>query len=167
MYQIGDVIIYGAQGVCRITDITPKTVGEKRMDYYVLQPVYEAWQTIYVPANSETLLAKMRPVLSGEEIRSLIRSMPDKTPICLENEQAKKERYKQILSEGDRTELIRMIKTIYLQSQAQKQKSKKLHMEDERFMKSAEKQLYDEFAHVLHLQRDQVLPFILEQIQQE
>ena len=34
-------------------------------------------------------------------------------------------------------------------------------------MKEAEKMLYEEFAYVLNIRQDQVLPFILEQIQIE
>lgn len=31
-------------------------------------------------------------------------------------------------------------------------------------MKQAEKLLYEEFAHVLHIQRDEVLPYILHRV---
>ena len=37
-------------------------------------------------------------------------------------------------------------------------------MSDERFLKDAERLLYDEFALVLRIKPDQVLPFILKQI---
>lgn len=37
-------------------------------------------------------------------------------------------------------------------------------MSDERFLKEAEKMLYDEFALVLNIREDEVLPFIMKQI---
>ena len=37
-------------------------------------------------------------------------------------------------------------------------------MADERFLKDAEKMLYDEFALVLNIREEEVLPFIMEQI---
>ena len=61
-----------------------------------------------------------------------------------------------------------MIKTLYTRQQALLQNGKKkLRATDERFLKEAERVLHEEFAHVLNIQRDQVLPFILEQISVE
>ena len=58
-----------------------------------------------------------------------------------------------------------LLYTSYQHKREQEQKGRKLHISDERFFREAEKMLYDEFALVLHIQPDQVLPFILEQIQ--
>lgn len=44
-------------------------------------------------------------------------------------------------------------------------KGKKLYKNDEKVMKEAEKMLYEEFAHVLDIRPDQVLPFIMQQIE--
>jgi CarD family transcriptional regulator len=52
-----------------------------------------------------------------------------------------------------------------LHQQELKEKGKKLRVSDERFLKDAEKVLYDEFAHVLDIKREEVLPFIFEQIE--
>ena len=35
MFQVNDVIIYGAQGVCQITGTEEKTVGGKKKTYFV------------------------------------------------------------------------------------------------------------------------------------
>lgn len=47
------------------------------------------------------------------------------------------------------------------------QLKKRLHISDESFLKDAEKLLYEEFAHVLNITKDQVLPFIMRQIEIE
>ena len=39
-YQINDTILYGSQGVCKITGTVQKDFGGCVMDYYTLQPVY-------------------------------------------------------------------------------------------------------------------------------
>jgi CarD family transcriptional regulator len=62
-------------------------------------------------------------------------------------------------------ELIKLIKTLYFQQQSQKSKNKSLNDTDKRIMKEAEKMLYEEFAHVLNIKREQVLPFIIEQVE--
>jgi CarD family transcriptional regulator len=111
--------------------------------------------------------AKMRSILSVEEIHALIKAMPNENSIWIEDEFLRKTRYQEILADGNREELIKLVKTLYKQRQWQKNRGKRLHLIDEYFMKNAEKMLHEEFAHVLNISLDQVLPFILEQIQIE
>ena len=66
---------------------------------------------------------------------------------------------------GDRMSLIKMIKALYFHQQKQQEKGKRLRASDERFFTEAERILYDEFALVLNIEPEQVLPFIMEQVQ--
>lgn len=165
MFSVRDIVIYGIDGVCQIIDITEKEVDGQCRQYYVLKPVYDENSTLYIPVHSEKTTAKMHRVLSPEEIYALIQAMPAENSIWIDSEVVRREKYKEIIVTGNRQELIRLIKTLYLHQQAKKENGKKLHTVDERFMKDAEKILYDEFAHVLAIKREQVLPFILEQIE--
>ena len=63
--------------------------------------------------------------------------------------------------------MVRLIKSVYLHGQKLKSTGKKLHVVDERFLKEAERLLYDEFAHVLKIERSQVIPFITQQVDHE
>jgi CarD family transcriptional regulator len=158
------MVLYGAHGVCEVSGVVEKEVDGRRQDYYVLRPVYDSRTTIFLPLNDERSVKKMRRVLSPDEIYSLIRTMPDETAIWIENETERRTRYKAILAEGDRAELVRVIKALYFHQQELTAAGKKMHLADKQFMRDAEKLLYEEFAHVLNINREQVLPFILEQI---
>ena len=70
MFNVGDLIIYGGTGVCRVKDITHPDFGmpEDRL-YYILEPVYQAG-TIYAPVDNGKVY--MRPVISEEEANELI-----------------------------------------------------------------------------------------------
>ncbi|MDR3294948.1 MAG: CarD family transcriptional regulator [Clostridiales Family XIII bacterium] len=166
-YQAGDTILYGSQGVFRIAEIAEKDLNGSPVEYYVLKPIFDDRSITFVPVHSEAINAKMRRVLSVEEIYSLVKAMPDEGTIWIENEKMRRDHYGKILAHGDRTELVRLIKTLYLHRQEQRGKGKKLYMTDEKFMKTAERILYEEFAHVLNIKLDQVLPFIMEQVQVE
>ena len=161
MYRVDDLVLYSAQGVCKITDITTKKINGEVNEYYILKPVYNENAVISVPVHNEKAMAKMRKALSSDEIYRLIRTMPDKALIWIDNDNLRKEKYRNILKGSDRTELISLIKTLYLHQQ----KGRKLHNADEQIFAEAEKILYEEFAYVLHIDRDQVLPFILKQIE--
>ena len=163
-YHVQDTVLYGQSGVCRIADIAEKDVGGGLRAYYVLQPVFEESATIFVPVGNAALTAKMRRVMSEAEITALIDAMPEEDSIWIADDNARRERYKAILAGGDPSDLIRLIKTLYLRAQTQKAQNKKPRLEDERFMKQAEKLLYEEFAHVLHIRRDEVLPYILHRV---
>ena len=167
MYERGDVVLYSAHGVCRITDIANKTMAGETAEYYVLQPVYEQGSTLFLPTGNEKLTAKMRRMPSAEELQALIRSLPDEPPLWMEDENARRERYREVISDGDCRELMRLIRTLYLQRKKQQERGKHLRLSDERFLKEAERMLHDEFALVFHLDRNEVEAFIRSQIPEE
>lgn len=164
MFNVNDTILYGTHGICKITDITEQKFNGSANKYYILQPLHNASSTIYVPMDNEKLLAKMRRILSEEEIYELIKAMPDEETSWIENKNERNERFRSIMSSGNRTEIIKLIKVIYQHKEELKAIGKKLHASDEQFFKEAEKIIYDEFALVLNIRYEQVLPFIVDQI---
>ena len=166
-YPINDTVFYGSEGVCRIVDIVKRRFQGQTEEYYVLQPVYNENSTIYVPIRNEALIGKMRRILSKEEIMNIIQSLPDAQAVWYENENERRDRYRDILARGNRMEIIQMIKALYLRQKELHTKGKRLRTNDEHCFKQAEKILYDEIAHVLNIEPDQVLAFILEQIPEE
>ena len=164
MHNINDMVVYGSEGICRIADITVQDMHGGNVEYYVLKPMSGDNSTIFVPTGNERLTSRMRRILSAEEIYALIRTMDSEEADWIENENVRKQRYKEILFEGDRRAIVKMIKAVYLHGEERKRMGKKIHLCDERFLKDAEKLIYEEFAYVLHIEKDQVLPFIMEQI---
>lgn len=165
MFELNDTVLYGSEGVYRISEIKEMDFKEPAADYYVLKSLHSSTATIFVPVDNEALAAKMRRVLSPEEIYNMIRSMPEETSIWIEDESERSREYKEILLKGDHRALGKLIKTLYSHQQEQKKIGKNLHKADERFLKDAKKLLYNEFAYVLDIEPEQVLPFIQEQIE--
>lgn len=160
MLNVGEAVIYGAQGVCSITGTIQKMVGDQTYEYYVLRPVFNDNSTIFVPVNNKKLLSKMRRVLSSDEIYGIIKAMPDEDTDWIEDDSVRAEKYREIISGGDRQKLVRLIKTMYTHEKELKEKGKKLRVSDGVLFRDAEKLLYEEFAYVLKIDRDQVIPFI-------
>lgn len=166
MFKVNDVIIYGAQGVCKIVDTEEKTVGGVKKTYYVLKPVGDKGSTIFAPTDNAQVLKKMRRLLTKDEIHKLIDSMGSENAVWIENENERKELYKSILARGDHLELIKMIKAIYAHKKEREAEGKRLHMSDERFFKDAEQILYGEFQYVLELSgKDDLMTYIFQQIE--
>lgn len=168
MFQVNDVIIYGAQGVCEITGTEEKSVSGVKKNYFVLKPVNDKGSTIFVPTDNELVLKKMRRLLTKDEIHQLIDSMPKENAVWVENENERKELYKNILANGDHLELIKMIKAIYAHKKEREAEGKRLHMSDERFFKDAEQILYNEFQYVLDINgKDGLMDYIFARVEKK
>ena len=66
MYQVGDLIVYGGTGVCRVMEVGPQTGGRL---YYTLEPVYGSCR-IFTPVENSKVL--MRPIVTRQEAERLI-----------------------------------------------------------------------------------------------
>lgn len=149
MYQTGEIVSYGINGVCRITALTERTVGSEKTLYYQLEPVRGNNATVLVPTNSETLLRKMRPVLSAGEINALLQSLPGAPDQWTDNEQDRKLRYREIFGGSDAFALASLACSLYRQKQALTARGRRLRQVDEAAWKDAERLLSDEFSYVL------------------
>ena len=77
MYSIGEIVLYGSNGVCEITEITTKKIGKDSIEYYVLKPVCSDSSTLFVPTQNEMLVSRMRVVLSSDEIKDILSQKTD------------------------------------------------------------------------------------------
>ena len=66
VYHVEDAVLYGSDGICRISEIVTRDFGGAPVEYYVLKPIRQEASTIYVPVNNEALVHKMRHVLPEE-----------------------------------------------------------------------------------------------------
>ena len=161
MFQIGDVVLYTASTICRIVDITTKDFGGKETEYYILRPIYDENATVYIPTDNKNLIAKMRSILSKDEVLQLIHALPQTDSIWIDDEHKRKEEFQKIIDSGDRYELLKLLKTLYMHQKTKLQQNKrKMHVSDERFYKDAEKLIHDEFAYVLGITPSKVSEFI-------
>ena len=76
----GSYVVYGTNGICIIEDRTLMSFisGEKKSPYYILRPVSSLESTIFVPIDNDQLMAKLRPLMTKEEIDALLLGMRGK-----------------------------------------------------------------------------------------
>ncbi len=161
---VGDYIHYGAHGVCRVEGQEYMFMGAEKKKYYRLRPVGESQIDLYLPADADPERVRLRPVQSAEEIYALVQRELE-TPVGWENDsKARRELSGKTLRSGETAELIRMVKAIYRHWQELPQ-GKSLPVSESDQLRAAEKQLYSEFCFVLDIEKDQVIPFVLGEIQ--
>lgn len=160
MYKVGDTIVYSDSGVCEIVGMTTRQIMDKVLEYYVLNPIYSKNSKIFVPVGNEELVDKMKDVLTKSEICSLIQEMPNSEFAWIDNNNQRKEKFKEIIKSGNRFDLVSLIRTLYLRKKGLVEEGKKLPATDEQLYKDAEKMLFEEFAYVLDIKEDEVSTFI-------
>ena len=165
MYKIGDYVVYGGEGVCKVLDIGEPAISgvNQKKTYYTLAPVFRGGK-IYTPVDTTVV---MRPVMTYDEAMALIRKMPEIEGEIYNNSKTTmlSQHYKSYIDTYDCVGLVQVIKSVYLKRQAAIQNKKRLGQVDERYMKRAEDMLYGEFAVVLDIPREEVKGFIEREVE--
>ena len=156
LFNIGDTVVYGAQGICRIAGFDTKTIGKADIKYYVLKPMFNENTAVFVPVENATLTEKMKSVLTKSQAEQLILKIDDIDVIKFSGENQKREQYKAVLASNDREKLISLIKTIRLERDIRRDSGKKLNINDEQTLRKAEMLLYNELAIVYNVEPDNV-----------
>jgi CarD family transcriptional regulator len=160
MISIGQVVLYGNQGVFKITGTETQTFGNMSNDYYVLEGVIETGRKVFVPSDNENLTSKMKPVLTPDEVNALIDRLPDYDNLWIDNESLRKATYKEILSSGNRSKMLSLAMTLYNHKNKCQSSGKKMHQCDERAFKEAEKLINGEFGYVLGIAQSEIGKYI-------
>lgn len=159
MFQKGDRVIYGIHGVCEIVELEQRIVDRKTVEYYVLEPINQAQSRFYVPTENPVAVGKLRKVLTKQELDRLLQSELEED-IWIEDENRRKQAYRELIVSGDRASLIAMVRALHKHREAQALVGKKLHLCDENFLRDAERILGGEFSLVLDISPDEVGKYI-------
>lgn len=156
MKTVGELVVYGANGVCKIEDLREESFAGTPRLYYILHPISEQGNSrIFVPADNESLTAEMRAILQPEELYATVRSLApfgeDEWPV---DGRSRSKRCRDLLATGGREPFIRLIKTVRGQE-------KEPSASEESACNRAAAMLYQEFSLVLELEKGDVIPFIL------
>ena len=95
-----------------------------------------------------------------EEIDEKIHSVSESHEEWMEDERARKEHFKDMVSRADTFELIQLIKMLVEHREKVTARGKKLHVADERMLQEAEKMICDEFSYVLGIPKEEVPSYI-------
>lgn len=160
MFQVGDSVIYGAHGVCRIAAREIRRVDRKNLTYLVLEPFDKGSSRYYVPVHNEAAMSKVRSVLSRQEMENLIHSESVREDGWIRDENKRKQSYKELIVSGDREKLLRSIHSIYRRREALTATGRKIHLCDDNFLRDAEKMMTSEIAATLDMTQTEARDFL-------
>lgn len=165
MYQLGDQVVYGIHGVCRIIDTEIRSVDRKKVEYFVLEPREQPGARYYIPTQNQAALSKLRPLLSRAQLEALLESSDTRQDCWVADEGRRKQRYRELINSGDRAALISMVRTLHRHKADQIAAGRKFHLCDENFLRDAEKLLTSEFSLVLDMAPADAVAYIKEALE--
>ncbi len=162
MLAIGTEFLYGTNGVCRVDEVRREKIRGQEQDYYILTPLFSRGSTIHIPVDSPFLKEKMRPLITPAQARELARRASEEPAEWIADDNQRGEEFRRIIEDCDRTELVRMLKSIYCRRTELTARGRRLHAADENVWRTAEKIVREEISTVLGMDPSQVMPFLFE-----
>lgn len=146
MYNKGDLLQYGINGVCKIEDIVWGMAGgyDKDTQYYLMVPISNVHNTIYLPVNNDK--AKVRPILSKKEAEDIIAKIDDMKEYIIVNEKQCETIYKEAIYSLDCCHWFELLKTLCMRKTSRALQGKKVTSTDERYFKNVSQRLQEELA---------------------
>lgn len=165
MFEVGEYIIYGSTGVCKVAEIKKMAPPGVKTDklYYALDPVYDKGRRVYTPVSNEKVL--MRKILTAKEADELIDRVKEIDTLQIRDEKLREEKYKEAMRTCNCEEWVRMIKTLYLRGKSRQAEGKKITSSDARYLHLAEENLYGELSVALKIPKDRVEDVITRRVE--
>lgn len=148
MFESGEKIVYGVNGVCTVTGtcISPFGGGDLRV-YYTLQPLDDNASVIYTPAEGGRVI--MRPLVSPAEAKTILAEAASYGELNIHSEKQRRDIYRAALASTDPREYIRIIRTVEHRKAIALRTHRHIAITDTEFERGARYCLFNEFAIVL------------------
>ncbi|MBO6108326.1 MAG: CarD family transcriptional regulator [Eubacterium sp.] len=151
MFQVGEYVVHGNDGVCKVEAVEPMSGSGSDRIYYTLVPIYSAGSKLFVPTDSTKVVT--RAVISEKDVDALMDEWDDIETLSVENDKKREDVYKAALRSCDCRQWVKLIKTSYQRNQTRMANGKKATTSDERYLHMAQENLFGEMAIPLHMSR--------------
>lgn len=164
MFKVNDYIFYGTNGVCKVLDIGIPNLNlpNKKKQYYTLKQIYGEKNTIYTPIDNNKIF--MRKLISKKEAAELIDNIPSTELLYAEDDKMLEEKYKEVMNKCDCKEWLKIIKTTHVRRNIRLAEGKKCKSKDDKYLEKAEEYLFEEFATVFNMNKENIKDFIMQHI---
>ena len=159
-YKKQDFVVHWSGKVCRIDEISKLKMMDKEEVYYIMHPVREMKETIYVPVRKAG--ESLRPVMSREEAMRVIKELPDIEPLTIHDEKMREREYKSAFHSDDCRARVRIVKELYQRKRERTSIGKKMAASDVETMSMVERSFEEELAASLGIRTEEVKEVITE-----
>ncbi|EQB87229.1 CarD family transcriptional regulator [Clostridium punense] len=144
MFNIGELIIYSGHGICKIDEICENTISGITKKYYVLHPLESAELKISTPVDNDKV--KMLEIIHKDEAEEILESFKQTGVTWVELTSHREQLYSEIVKEGNRREIAKVVNTLLRKKLKTEAKGKKLYEQDRRLLEFIQRILFSELA---------------------
>ncbi|SCY44565.1 CarD family transcriptional regulator [Butyrivibrio sp. INlla14] len=164
MLNIGECVIYGSHGLCKVREILVPSFLErgKEKQYYMMISAVDAGSVLYVPVEGAE--DKIREVISADYAEGLIDDIEGTPEIELPEGKKAEPAILDIIKRNVAEEMMGLVKALRRIKATREAEGKKFAMLNEKYLNMAEKLLYTELAFSLETEKDVVKRRVLEEL---
>lgn len=164
MYKEGSYVSYRSEGVCVIVEIERRNFGtlNEFKDFYVLSPINDLNSKLYIPVDNAVLVSKMQELCSADDVNLLAKELKDEVLEWIPAPRPRSNSFREILSEGRREMLIKLIHTVMAQEKKLMSEGRHITQGDDAILKRAKRMLIDEFSFTTDITTEQMLIDVLD-----
>ncbi len=151
-------VVHWSGKVCRVEETAELNLTGERRTYYILAPVRNHSEKIYVPVDREEEM--LRPVMTCREARELLDHLRDIEPLVIHDEKQRAQEYKEAFYSRNYVDLVRIAKELYQRREKRVRAGKTLPGRDAQMMELVEKTFEEELAVALGVDQEKVKEII-------
>jgi CarD family transcriptional regulator len=148
MFNVGDLVIYSAHGICRIDDICEKTYSGVTKTYYVMHPIEDNQLIINYPTDNNQVV--MKEMMDKNEAEEILETFKSPGIGWIERTQDRTKMYSSIIKTGNRKDIAGIVNTLLRKKSIADSNGKKFGDADRRLLLSIQNILFKELAFSLN-----------------
>ncbi|TDL74260.1 CarD family transcriptional regulator [Rhodococcus qingshengii] len=160
MYNIGDLVIYSAHGICKINDICEKNVSGITRSYYVLNPM-DNKHHLTISISVENDRVAMLDIINKDEAHEILESFKSPGAEWIDKPNLRLTLYCDIISTGERKEIAKVINTLMRKKIDVELHDRKLNEQDRKLLINTQNILFKELAISLNCSYEDINEMII------
>lgn len=164
MFNVGDLIIYSAHGICRVDDIEEKTFFGTTKEYYSLHPIEDPKLKINAPVDSDKII--MQELLSKKEAEEILESFRQPGVAWIEVDSQRSQTYSDYIKKGNRRDIAKIASTLIREKIKIEASGRKFHEADKRMLTTIQDILFSELAYSLDTTSEAIYEKVMSYIEE-
>ncbi len=164
MLNIGECVIYGSHGLCKVREILVPSFLErgKEKQYYMMISAVDAGSVLYVPVDGAE--DKVREVISADYAEGLIDDIEDIDELELPEGKKAEPAILEVIKRNVADEMMGLVKSLRKIKALREVQGKKFATLNEKYLNIAEKLLFTELAFSLETEKDVIKRRVIEEL---
>ena len=166
MLNVGECVIYGSHGLCKVRDILIPSFLErgKEKEYYQMVSAVDAGSVLYVPVDGAD--DKVREVIAADVAEDLIDDILYAEELELPEGKKAEPAIMEVIKRNVCDEMMSLVKSLRKIKAVREAEGKKFAALNEKYLNIAEKLLYTELAFSLETEKDDIKRRVLDELSQ-